>query len=276
MKETQATLIVILVLAVIAGGTWWFFSSNGTTGTQNGPAVGESVSVEKRFPTKLVYTQDTEQDPTPYRNHCAQQGGTFNECGTICAPDAGMCAQVCAYTCDLSQAGTGTSFNTPWGSPNGWDTYANPDLGFSVNYPSDRATVTEAYNDVDDRSVISIEYTGDDQPEQTDLQDGFSVSFQREQYTADSLRSYVEREYNALQDAAGSTTSSISERTINQRTGYEFTGGVMRPSEQHQLYIPMSSNVALHISHTSADPNEIGYKAIVEGILSTVQVFTKL
>ena len=73
------------------------------------PADTSQVDIQKEFDNKIVYTTNTDLDVTPYMQHCQQRGGTFNECGSICAPDTDICAEVCAYTCDLNgeMAGTG-------------------------------------------------------------------------------------------------------------------------------------------------------------------------
>jgi len=54
-----------------------------------------------KFPGKIVYTTDSTADPTPFQKDCAERGGVFNACGSICPPDAEMCATVCAYTCEF-------------------------------------------------------------------------------------------------------------------------------------------------------------------------------
>jgi len=60
------------------------------------------LSIDERFPTKIVYGTSQTSDVEYYERDCERRGGTFNECGTPCEPDAEICATVCAYTCDLS------------------------------------------------------------------------------------------------------------------------------------------------------------------------------
>lgn len=66
-------------------------------------ATGTNVTeVENIFKNKVVYgTGLDEQDPKPYIENCEARGGTFNACGSPCAPDAEFCIEVCAYTCEF-------------------------------------------------------------------------------------------------------------------------------------------------------------------------------
>lgn len=55
--------------------------------------------IEAEFENKLVYLLNPGTTVEELQNHCAVEGGTFDECGSPCAPDAEVCAEVCAYTC---------------------------------------------------------------------------------------------------------------------------------------------------------------------------------
>ncbi len=74
------------------------------TGTPYEPeSTGINVNeVENIFKNKVVYgTGLDDQDPKPYKENCEARGGTFNACGSPCDPEAGICEEVCAYTCDF-------------------------------------------------------------------------------------------------------------------------------------------------------------------------------
>jgi hypothetical protein len=75
-------------------------------GQPNNPA-GEGEDAElgimHEYDAKIVYTTDTDLDPGPFREDCLSRGGRFDECGTICPPGEAICAQVCAYTCELGR-----------------------------------------------------------------------------------------------------------------------------------------------------------------------------
>ena len=64
-------------------------------------ASGTRIPFQAEFPTKIVYTTDQSVDVNALRADCRERRGTFNECGTVCAPDAETCAAVCAFTCNL-------------------------------------------------------------------------------------------------------------------------------------------------------------------------------
>lgn len=59
------------------------------------------VPIMSTFEGKIVYSTDSSLDTTPLKEDCTERGGTFNECGTTCAPGAEVCVDVCAFTCEL-------------------------------------------------------------------------------------------------------------------------------------------------------------------------------
>ncbi len=137
-EHGRSTLIALIVIAVIAVGAYVLLAGSdiqptppanndgsppandtpdprqpGTTTPPDDPDAGNGVETEREFPTKVVYTTDMGSDEEPYRTDCQERGGTFNECGSICSPDADMCAEVCAYTCDdIPTNGTGEGTTT--------------------------------------------------------------------------------------------------------------------------------------------------------------------
>lgn len=63
---------------------------------------GNELPIEEEFASKIVYTTDISLDAGPFEADCGIRGGAFDDCGTICEPGADICAEVCAYTCDLN------------------------------------------------------------------------------------------------------------------------------------------------------------------------------
>lgn len=78
-----AALIIIFIKPVPEGG------------------VNGEVSILQEFEDKIVYTTNISLDKTPFVKDCEERYGDFNECGTVCEPDADICANVCAYTCEF-------------------------------------------------------------------------------------------------------------------------------------------------------------------------------
>ena len=63
-------------------------------------APGRDVPIMHDYGTKIVYGTSRTLDVPLLRDHCRQARGTFNECGSICAPGPGACPTVCAFTCE--------------------------------------------------------------------------------------------------------------------------------------------------------------------------------
>ncbi len=59
------------------------------------------ITIQKEFENKLVYEIDDSIPIKNYKNNCSEKWWTFNECWTTCWPDAEVCVQVCAYTCEF-------------------------------------------------------------------------------------------------------------------------------------------------------------------------------
>lgn len=66
-------------------------------------APGQDVPILHDYGSKIVYGTSRTLDVAALRDHCRRARGTFNECGTICAPGAEACATVCAFTCENLQ-----------------------------------------------------------------------------------------------------------------------------------------------------------------------------
>lgn len=64
--------------------------------------VADSVLVQAEYSNRIVYTTDASLPEEPFRRDCKARGGEFRSCGSVCAPEADVCATVCAYTCELS------------------------------------------------------------------------------------------------------------------------------------------------------------------------------
>lgn len=92
-------IFYIIVIIVVAIALYYFLGTGDNVA--EGPTPGNNLPVEQEFEGKIVYTTDTELDSAPFESDCETRGGVFNSCGTVCEPGADMCAQVCAYTCDL-------------------------------------------------------------------------------------------------------------------------------------------------------------------------------
>ncbi len=61
------------------------------------------ITVGAQYENKFVYAYDQEADVSAMRAHCRKYGGSFNECGSPCAPDAEVCQAVCVFTCEFDE-----------------------------------------------------------------------------------------------------------------------------------------------------------------------------
>jgi hypothetical protein len=87
--------LVAVVGLVLLGGAAMFFSQ-----------VFEeklNVPIHAEYPGNVVYTSSQSVEVEALKKDCAKRGGAFNECGSLCGPDAEVCAAVCAFTCDNIQ-----------------------------------------------------------------------------------------------------------------------------------------------------------------------------
>ncbi|MBI2023556.1 hypothetical protein HYT01_03280 [Candidatus Giovannonibacteria bacterium] len=91
----NSVYILLAVVIVVVGGFVIYLTRSVSPNT--------SVPRQAEFAEKIVYTTDASADTTPLKADCASRKGVFNECGNICAPDAEICASVCAFTCDLKK-----------------------------------------------------------------------------------------------------------------------------------------------------------------------------
>ena len=85
----------LLALALVGG-----MSLLGVSACSDTPTSPDKVPIRADFGSKIVYGTSPRLDTDALRADCTARGGTFNTCGTICAPAAAACAAVCAYTCE--------------------------------------------------------------------------------------------------------------------------------------------------------------------------------
>ncbi len=120
--KTQTLILGFLILMIVVGGIWYFYQREDKE---------TEITIQEQFETKIVYTSAIDQPKDKFVEHCENLGGVFNECGTICAPDVDVCAQVCAYTCEQiptesEEIDTST-----------WEEFINGAYQFSLKYPED-------------------------------------------------------------------------------------------------------------------------------------------
>lgn len=59
------------------------------------------VPVLAEYESRVIYTTDLSVPKEILVEDCSMRGGSFNSCGTPCAPEEEACTAICAYTCEL-------------------------------------------------------------------------------------------------------------------------------------------------------------------------------
>ncbi len=96
MKHSAQTWGLLALAVVILGVVAWY--SMQTPATEPTPEPGDTL-VESTFTSKVVYASSA--DEADAAADCEARGGTFNTCGSPCAPDEDACIQLCALTCEF-------------------------------------------------------------------------------------------------------------------------------------------------------------------------------
>jgi hypothetical protein len=63
----------------------------------------QTVSIMATYPSKVVYNTEVTTDTEFLQADCAKRGGRLNPCGSVCDPDAVVCATVCALVCEFTE-----------------------------------------------------------------------------------------------------------------------------------------------------------------------------
>lgn len=92
-KKAIIPIIVLIILAVLV----LVFILSHPESLENSP----DISILQEFQNKIVYTTNISEEREGYIKDCNNRFGDFNECGTVCANDSDICADVCAYTCEF-------------------------------------------------------------------------------------------------------------------------------------------------------------------------------
>jgi hypothetical protein len=92
-------IIALIIALIVVGAVFYYISANQATA----PEEAGAIPIEAIYKDKVVYTTDASADKAALAKDCTKRGGEFNTCGSVCGPDEGICAEVCAFTCDLNQ-----------------------------------------------------------------------------------------------------------------------------------------------------------------------------
>lgn len=259
----KEVIIVSFLVVIIAVGAAIYYGTGGSN--------SDNVPIEAEFANKVVYTTNMSVDEEPLRANCNARGGTFNSCGSTCAPDAAVCTEVCAYTCDNIGSGTSTEENTSAQSiPDGWEQYENEAMGFSMAHP-ESVNVQPSEIPGQGPSVRFFEW-GPTQEEGTELYDGLSITVTQVPMNAGSVKEAAEQALTSTRQAAQEVLEPVHETNLGGKTGYAFR--VRSQGEHTTAFLPLSSDddTLLRISYRAHDPTLQGFEQTLETMLETFQV----
>lgn len=181
-KTNNSWLIYALIAVLVILGIYYFFIMDQDV-LDNRSNI-KDVTIETRYDGKIVYGANLEElDADILKEHCEDLGGEFQECGDTCDLDASFCAQVCAYTCllsdELNQENRDTFFK--------YKAYENNELGFRTQV-SDKMEIGK-----ESLRRIEFMYVGSDQVMGTELYDGVRVLVSRLSFDQETtLKEYAE------------------------------------------------------------------------------------
>ena len=87
-------LFFLLVVGLFAGMAFKILTQK--------TAAADSIPIEHEYETKIVYTTNALFNQDVLKSDCANRGGFFSECGSICDEinaETTACPSVCAFTC---------------------------------------------------------------------------------------------------------------------------------------------------------------------------------
>jgi hypothetical protein len=249
-------LIILLLIAV------------GISRLGNQEPQTDGVPIQSRFPGKIVYlSSSANASESDFRNDCRKRGGVFNQCGSVCAPDAEICIQICAFTCEFEDEEQNFEELN-------WERFESQNIGFAISHPfeMDVETVDGGPEAID--GAINFSVWGPTQARDTEFFDGISVTIQKE--SMDDLgASASARNYAGLShehDRNMPVTDSITEPeeiTINGRAGYTYT--VTSIGIYTHIFLDHEEeNMVLHIIYTAPDPTGQGFEEVVDNMLETL------
>ena len=145
-----------------------------------------------------------------------------------------------------------------------WKTYTSEEYGFSIKYPQD--FVVGQNNEF----LINFTKWGPTQKPQAELYDGISIHITYSELNGVELKKYVE-DIIKLSETNGlaNILTPLSKVQLGGVSGYSYVSQGLGTFEH--IYLPLGSKGFLFILNLTADPQELGYKKIVDEMKSTLK-----
>lgn len=218
----------------------------------------DKIEISGIYENKIVYTTETSQNTAPYKADCNNRGGAFNDCGSPCGPDADFCIEVCAYTCDDIGEKEPEEPEKPT-----LKSYKSEDLGISFSYQSDLEVQLQG-------DIVRVYKWGPTQLEDTEMYDGISISFMKEDNTEDlGLKEYAEAALEQDLSFEGELIKALTKTTYGEFTGYEYS--VISLGQSFTFFFENSNGEIIRISYFIEDPTEYGFDEMLESVLESLE-----
>ncbi len=258
MKNKFFILVLVILLILIGVGVYLLLTMQEDS-PEDSEQKQDKITVKEEFENKIVYEKNDELAVEDYKKDCEQRGGQFNECGSPCAPDAAVCAQVCAYTCNLEAEEQDLNL------PEGWSMYENTDLGFAVAHP-DQMNVSLIPN----RPGVEFMLTGPDQEQGTELTDGVRLTvIKYDLEEAQTLEEFANERAQSTVSAGGEVVAPVQSVGQGQLEAYTFR--VQNLGTYTHYVLEAVPGQAFDIGFTVLDAKQRGYANLLQGMLNSFQ-----
>lgn len=220
------------------------------------------IVITSLYKDKIVYTT-TATDPAPFKEDCDKRGGTFNECGSPCGPDAEFCIEVCAYTCEnLFKEEEMPEEETP----EDWIMHESEEYGFSFKYPPDMDLEMQG-------DMIRVDLWGPTQRPDTELYDGILISIWRPPNDQNiDLKQFADQGLENQLAFEGEMIQPVTHKTYGEIEGYEFS--VVSLGEFTTFYFENLNDEIIEISYFVEDPANQGFEETLKKILGSLENVT--
>lgn len=142
-----------------------------------------------------------------------------------------------------------------------WETYRNNI--FQIKHPKG-FEVNEG-----DGDIVTLLKLGKTQKEQTELYDGISLHFDPREIEGLTLLQYAQIRVDESKNLGSTIINDLSETSLGRHQGYTYTAEGL--GTHTNIFLESDSGIFLIIVDSTVDPNDEGYKKIVDQILSTFQ-----
>jgi|GEM_PF-2935807 hypothetical protein len=221
----------------------------------------EDINIKASYSNKIVYGSSDDFNIEALRGDCEDRGGTFNECGSPCGPEADACIEVCAYTCEFEEQ---TSVEEEELSQIDWENYYNEE--FRVGFSYLPTMNIESNQD----GSISFVHLGPTQELGTEVYDGIIFSVNRIDNTEDlSLSEYAQMRLDNNEIAT--VAEEVSEYESNNLSGYSYSL-ISAGSETTYIFLRHENNSILELRYSVSDPGDYGYQEMVDYMLNSIVI----